>query len=361
MLNIAIRNKSIIAICVLFIALSFMNATASAQTYLHKVVKGDTLWSICEKYYGDSFLWPKLWQMNPFITNPHLLEPGDLINLLEGVPITTGAKPLIKPSEPVSGTTLEPITPTPIAPPVAKKSTPGKGIDISSYADVKTLGYLSRSPVQPWGRIYFKSADKILLEEGELAVVQFFQTEGLRIGQEFVIYRTDPVKDPITQKDAGQSIEILGKLVLKKALEKGFYSMLITKLYREININDVFMPVEPISPCVLPISSDIEIVAHIITSKDLKQLIGLRSVVYIDQGFNQGIQRGQMYNIINNVAGVVELSLGKIIIIESRPDTSIGIVLQMESRESGNGVIIKSIAWDEPPEFLKRLTACWIQ
>ena len=54
-----------------------------AQPSTHKVQRGDTLWSICEKYYGDSFLWPKLWEMNPFVTNPHLLKPGDIITLIE--------------------------------------------------------------------------------------------------------------------------------------------------------------------------------------------------------------------------------------------------------------------------------------
>ena len=61
-----------------------------AQTRTHVVVKGDTLWDICEKYYGDPELWPKLWEMNPFVTNPHLLKPGDVITLLEGVPFKKG-------------------------------------------------------------------------------------------------------------------------------------------------------------------------------------------------------------------------------------------------------------------------------
>ena len=58
-------------------------AMIGAQQLTHTVEKGDTLWSICEKYYGDPDLWPKLWQMNPFVTNPHFLKPGDVIVLLE--------------------------------------------------------------------------------------------------------------------------------------------------------------------------------------------------------------------------------------------------------------------------------------
>ena len=62
-----------------------------AEKLTHVVEKGDTLWDICEKYYGDPDLWPKLWQMNPFVTNPHLLTPGDIITLFD--------KDIIKPIE----------------------------------------------------------------------------------------------------------------------------------------------------------------------------------------------------------------------------------------------------------------------
>ena len=67
-------------------ASSFSPPLAGVRTLTHTVEEGDTLWSICEKYYGNPDLWPKLWQINPFVTNPHLLREGDKIQLLEKVP-----------------------------------------------------------------------------------------------------------------------------------------------------------------------------------------------------------------------------------------------------------------------------------
>ena len=46
------------------------------ETYIHLVVKGDTLWDICEALYGNPWVWPKVWQLNPHITNPHWIYPG---------------------------------------------------------------------------------------------------------------------------------------------------------------------------------------------------------------------------------------------------------------------------------------------
>ena len=49
---------------------------ADQETYIHVVVKGDTLWDICEGLYANPWVWPKVWQMNPHITNPHWIYPG---------------------------------------------------------------------------------------------------------------------------------------------------------------------------------------------------------------------------------------------------------------------------------------------
>jgi len=37
----------------------------------HVVQKGDSLWTICEFYFRDPWRWPKVWALNPEVTNPH--------------------------------------------------------------------------------------------------------------------------------------------------------------------------------------------------------------------------------------------------------------------------------------------------
>ncbi|MCK5399725.1 LysM peptidoglycan-binding domain-containing protein, partial [bacterium] len=41
------------------------------------IKEGDCLWNISKKYYDNPYLWPKIWEANPYITNPDLIFPDD--------------------------------------------------------------------------------------------------------------------------------------------------------------------------------------------------------------------------------------------------------------------------------------------
>ncbi len=52
------------------------------------VQPGDTLWDISQRFLIRPWEWPAIWQANPQVENPHLIFPGDILNLryLDGRP-----------------------------------------------------------------------------------------------------------------------------------------------------------------------------------------------------------------------------------------------------------------------------------
>lgn len=48
--------------------------TKSSERY--EIVKGDTLWDVSSRLFGDAKVWPKVWEINnDSILNPHMIEP----------------------------------------------------------------------------------------------------------------------------------------------------------------------------------------------------------------------------------------------------------------------------------------------
>ena len=49
----------------------------------HYVVKkGDTLWDISALFLNSPWMWPEIWYVNPQVSNPHLIYPGDELTLV---------------------------------------------------------------------------------------------------------------------------------------------------------------------------------------------------------------------------------------------------------------------------------------
>jgi hypothetical protein len=81
------------------------------------VVKpGDTLWDISNTFLRDPWYWPEIWYVNPQIANPHLIYPGDVLNLyyVDGRPrVTVADGPRVRAVERLSpGVRVETLPPT---------------------------------------------------------------------------------------------------------------------------------------------------------------------------------------------------------------------------------------------------------
>ncbi|UCB48128.1 MAG: LysM peptidoglycan-binding domain-containing protein [Deltaproteobacteria bacterium] len=376
------RKKRLIpvALILIFGLCIFSPSLTWAQPKTHLVQKGDTLWDICEKYYGDPNLWPKLWQMNPFITNPHLLRPGDEVTLLEGVPVKRAEA---EEEEKVPVKKAE--EPKPARAPVV---TGMEGIDVSVLTNVHALGYLSVKEVDPWGFVFASESGRQLLSQGETIFLHLNNGRVVKPGDQLNICRSSPlIKHPITGENLGYILSVLGRVVVEEKVGLGFgggafykkegvYKARIEEYYRELNVGDLVLPYEPISQCVQPISLDEPLVGNIVAAQDQRTLVASNRVVYLDHGFNDGVRRGNIFQAVRThivrdpVKGkttdfitkprsviLPDIPIGTIMVLESRPNTSTAVVISA-NEEFLIGTYVKGLSWVETPDLFTRIPNC---
>ena len=367
------RNSVVISLFVILYFLSSPSLTF-AQKLTHIVEKGDTLWDICEQYYGDANLWPKLWEMNPFITNPHLLKEGDVITLFEKEPVKEEKKIEITEEK---------------LPVIEEKAEPAlTGIDISRLTEVNAIGYLYTDKIQAWGKVFAADKDKLMLSQGETAYVIFDEDRDIKTGDKFFVGNSSPeLKHPITKKDLGYAFNVNGLLTIEERLGRGkrgdeyydkenVFKAKVEESYVPIDIGAVLMPYKPVSSCVLPVSTDKKIAANIVATKRQQELIPTNTIVYVDLGSND-LKRGNVLNVIKpNIVPdpdpserfftwrskliLPDIFVGRIMIIECGPETSAAIVLSAVESFSP-GVYVKELSWEKTPDFLLEMPSCPIQ
>ena len=321
----------------------FEGSAAWAQPSTHTVVKGDTLESICVRYYGDGDLWPKLWKKNPVVTDPGLLDPGKVIFLFEDMPIKTVSTRGVEGVQPLSGADNATIATT--------------GVDVSEHCNVEALGFLSPERVTPWGYVTSDETERIFLANYDTVYVTIEKGRKVKPGDSFNLYReSDDLDHPLTGADVGTVVSFLGRLVLKEEVNESLFKAEIVESYRVMRVGDPLLPYNPVSPCVQPSNPDWtkcgdakECSASIAASKDQLELMGQYSVVYINQGYKHGFKRGNLFAIvtrmetsITNEADLPDLVHGYLIILESRLETATAVVLNAK-KDFPNGTTIKAI------------------
>ena len=346
-----------------------LSAPTLAQQPTYTVQKGDTLWTICEKYYGDPDLWPKLWKMNPFITNPHLLKPGDVLTLIEKAPakeVSTAEAKKAKPETPVD------------------KPKKTMGINVSGLTNVDTIGFLSINRLRPSGHIFSAQKERVVLSKGDIMYVAFDRGKQVNPGDSFSVYKQyGPLKDALKGKKLCFVISFSARIIVKqmvteedlkqikgrvKALpNQNLYEAEIVKSYKEVHIGDPVMSYEPISPCVRPLPVGSDVSTRIIAVKDSHDLIGQWSVVYLEHGYDHGVRRGNVFEIMKKKRGDTagrasysDMVMGYLLILEARPDMATGVVVASK-KEFAVGAFVSGLDWEKAQSVLSILPECPVE
>src|SRR5260370_30510475 len=115
-----------------------------AQVYI--IVRGDTLWDLARRFYGDPYLWPQLWEKNQYIRDAHWIYPGDpLATGLKVAPVQNLASAPAPPAGPAAPAEPEPKPAPPPIPGVESSAQAANApIPLGAESDIYCSGYIGQ-------------------------------------------------------------------------------------------------------------------------------------------------------------------------------------------------------------------------
>jgi len=344
--------------------------TPAAGEQVHVVAKGDTLWDIAAKYYGNAYLWPQVWEKNKYVLDAHWIYPGDPLVLgLNVAPVEnlsqtgggaatgdgTGLAPGEAPVEPTvpGAANAAEVTGSPVPLggesdiycqgyigdleepfPYALVGSEYESLWIDQYTHRKTGWVVAKSWRAPGSTI------KHDLSTGDIVYVDGGRERGLTAGSEFTIVNPEqPITHPVTREVVGRYYRYLGRLRVLSVQESSAIAE-ITQSCEAITAGALLTPFEPepvplgrstaMRPVNYPAAAEkLQGAPAIVYAKDDIIALGADHVVHIDLG-EQDATPGDMFTIYrkNEHPGMPPIVIGELAVLSVHKHFSVAKIIE---------------------------------
>ena len=250
----------------------------------HQVVPGDTLWGICDRYFGDPWQWPRIWSYNPEITNPHWIYPDTLVRLT--APTGGMSDAVVDAQTPTDGTKSPNMDHVVIVPDEAL--TPGTVF-------LRDQGYLDDEALKSLGVINGAPEERMVLSVGNQAYVKFGDGASIKPGDELSVFRKlDDWERFATEQ--GELVKITGSVLVRSYDPQTHVARVdviesLDVIERGSHVARVARRFDLVSPR----ENTTEVVAHIIASTRPRGLLSYGDVVFLDVGAGSGVVPGNRF------------------------------------------------------------------
>jgi LysM repeat protein len=239
---------------------------------LHTAKRGDTLWDISKRYYGNPYQWPRIWSYNRQLQNPHWIYPGDHIRMKGGYGVKT------------------------VGP--ARR---GAGVPPNAHF-LNNVGYVLDGKHIEWGEIIGSPDDQMLLSEADEIYVRLYdkdeQDEGksressrpdIKVGDLVTIFEPRKVKNltpyPLVWI---RGIAKVNRVNEKTGMVRARIVESMTIIERGAKIGPLRRQVE----IVKPVRNDKTVEAKIVGSLYPYEFYGQGQYVFVDKGSDDGLEAG---------------------------------------------------------------------
>lgn len=259
---------------------------------VYTIQQGDSLSGIAKAKLGEMFLWPSIWDLNPYIKDAHWIYPGD--------PLWIKRAAIISEDVPVEETVGGD----------AAKGKKGFVVDIEKtaalppvhYKDIACSGFISQTFVPPMLRIASSESRELeALAEGFVVYLNEGAKQGRQVGEQFYVVRLgQEVHHPVSGDRLGRFVLRIGQVKILSVLDNSSIAQ-ITQSCDEIQYGDPLLPFVAPSipfdirtaealPLVLPESDKPR--GRVVWTEDRLGAVGQSYLGYIDMGANQRLAPG---------------------------------------------------------------------
>lgn len=283
----------------------------SPDTRVYIIKEGDTLWDISGDVYQDPNKWPVIWELNPQIKNPNVISPGETLTL-EGTRPAEETKPVEEAGPVIRKMPEEVVTYPEALPPVASAPTAPEEKFVMEPSDVyyipKVLdaGFVTERELEDSGTIDHTREDKKLLTDDNIVFIKLPRNRlvTLKRGDRFTIFRAaEKIKHPVTHRTVGYAITIVGELEVTSIGAKTAAAV-VSDANDVIMIGDRVRPFEPSIKTIRVHKGTDPVVGYIVYTLSAGKyfmeapLIAENDIVYIDRGYADGVQTGNVFDIL---------------------------------------------------------------
>lgn len=300
-----------------------------AQVYT--IQPGDTLWALAQKFLGNPYLWPQIWEQNQYIRDAHWIYPGD--------PLVVGVKAVEAPAPAAEVAAPAPESEAPGAPAAPPPTLPFEGggvgaeelVPLGSEDDIHCFVYLDTEGKEL--PLSIVSAERIGYQArfatGDIVFINGGEAEGVKAGDEFFVVLPDRIiEHPTTGARLGRVMQYLGHLRVICTQEHSATAEIMASC-DPIPLGAKLRPFEaipiPMAPktaaatrCDAPSG---KARGFIVYSKDNVESLGQDHLVVVDLGEADEVQPGTFLTVYrdNPVPGLPRIVLGQGAALTSGP------------------------------------------
>jgi LysM repeat protein len=321
-----------LSLLVLLLILSGTSLAFAAENQIYTIKKGDTLWDLSKKFIDDPYYWPNIWSKNPEITNPHLIFPGQKIQILDGKVKIIPAYPEADKATEV-GTDNRQITP------------PTLNTETDELITIKSTGSgdgFILTDEKPLGILVDSVDNRILLTKNDVVFLKMHDLANVTVGDTYGIFeRGEKIKDPQTKKPIGTMMYNLGFLQITEINGETVIAK-IGNVFREIARGAELFDFIPQRKEITLQRGTTDKGGYIIAARDEKGTFSTNDIVFINLGSDDGLVSGNLFYISRprQVSDEVIKSAGDI----QLPDAVLGAAVTIETKaKTASAIIIKSV------------------